>query len=69
MWWIIGYIAGCIVAYILTALHNDSHFYGKMSGFWIITSWIVPLSVILGVIIYYILEMNTYPSLKWFKKK
>ena len=69
MWWIIGYLIGCVISYILISIHNDSHFYDKMSGFWIVTSWVVPLSILMGMFIHFISNINFYPSLKWFKFK
>ena len=68
MIYLIIYLIGCVIAYIISAMHNDKYFYDKMSGLWIITSWIIPLSVIIGMIVVLISEINLYPSLRWFKK-
>ena len=49
MWWIIGYLIGCVVAYIITAIMNDNNPYAVVKLPLIISffSWASVLILIL----------------------
>lgn len=68
MIYLIIYLIGCVITYILLAIHNDRYFYDKIKGFWILISWLFILAAIIEILIKFSLKINSYPSLKWIKK-